>query len=71
MSTNQCKHTQVTIHSRLFAMETRDQPAEYEHKAHCDQCGEWMDVEDVPDEDEDRDVNNEDDGYPEDWEDGL
>lgn len=51
-----CPHMHVEIHTRLLAMQTIDQPAEYEQKAQCQDCGEWMDVEDVPDEAERRDA---------------
>lgn len=45
----ECYHLNVKIHQRLYTAETRWEPAEYEYKAECLDCGEWMDVEDVPD----------------------
>lgn len=43
-----CPHAHVEVHSRLYAAATREMPAEYEHKAQCQDCGQWMDVEDIP-----------------------
>lgn len=43
-----CEHMEVTIYSRLWAMQTLYEPEEYTYKAQCEDCGEWMDVEDVP-----------------------
>ena len=53
-----CPHTtSVTMHSRLYARETRFEPAEYEHRAQCDDCSAWLDPGDVPEEAEIRDKN--------------
>ncbi len=44
-----CPHIMsVTIFYRLDRAATREQPAEYAAKACCDECGEWMEVEDIP-----------------------
>jgi hypothetical protein len=52
-----CEHLHVTVYWRLYAAATRYDPAEYIGKAHCDDCGEWMEPEDVPDEAERKEVN--------------
>jgi hypothetical protein len=52
-----CEHLHVTVHWLLYARETRYEPAEYIGKAECDDCGEWMEPEDVPTEAERKDVN--------------
>lgn len=44
----ECYHLDVEIHTCLSARETYLQPAEYEQKAYCKDCGDWLDVEDVP-----------------------
>lgn len=44
----ECYHMHVKIHSRIFARATLYDPAEYEYKAKCLDCGEWIDTEDVP-----------------------
>jgi hypothetical protein len=46
----ECQHLRVTVHWKLYARETRFEPAEYIGKAQCQDCGEWMEPEDVPDE---------------------
>lgn len=51
-----CKHLHITVRWRLFAMETRYEPAEYIGRAQCDDCGEEMEPEDVSDEAERKDV---------------
>jgi hypothetical protein len=45
---NTCKHAHVNIHSRLFAAETREEPADYEQSAQCQDCGKWLAIEDIP-----------------------
>jgi DNA repair exonuclease SbcCD ATPase subunit len=45
---NTCKHARVTVHSRLFAAETREEPADYEQSAQCQDCGKWLAIEDIP-----------------------
>ena len=45
---NNCDHLNVTVYWRLYARTTRYEPAEYIGKAHCNDCGEWMEPEDVP-----------------------
>jgi hypothetical protein len=54
---NGCEHLHVTVHWLLYARETRDEPAEYTGNAQCDDCGEWMEPEDVPAEAERKEVN--------------
>jgi hypothetical protein len=49
---NTCKHARVTIHSRLYAMETREEPADYEQSAQCQDCGKWLAIEDIPEDSE-------------------
>jgi len=53
---NKCDHLNVTIYWRLYAMATRYEPAEYIGRAQCNDCGEWMDPNDVPSEAERKDV---------------
>jgi DNA repair exonuclease SbcCD ATPase subunit len=53
---NTCKHAHVNIHSRLFAAETREEPADYEQSAQCQDCGKWLAIEDIP---EDAEVSDE------------
>jgi len=43
-----CQHPQVEIVYRLWAAETRFQPAEYAGRAECIQCGTILDLDDVP-----------------------
>lgn len=54
---NKCEHLNVTVYWRLYAAATLYDPAEYEGKAQCNDCGEWMDPEDVSEEAEREDVN--------------
>ena len=42
-----CKHMHVKIHSRLYRPSTREEPAEYEYKAECKDCGELFSADDV------------------------
>ena len=42
-----CKHMHVIIHSRLYRPSTREEPAEYEYKAECKDCGELFSAADV------------------------
>ena len=53
---NECEHLHVTIHWRLYAMETRYEPAEYIGRAECQDCGATMDPADVPEEAEVKEV---------------
>ena len=41
------KHMHVKIHSRLYRPSTREEPAEYEYKAECKDCGELFSADDV------------------------
>jgi hypothetical protein len=54
---NNCEHLNVTVYWRLYARATRYEPAEYVGKAHCNDCGEWMEPEDVSEDAERRDIN--------------
>lgn len=54
---NNCEHLHVTVTWYLYARATRYEPAEYIGKAHCDDCGEIMEPEDVPEEAERKDIN--------------
>jgi hypothetical protein len=40
-------HMRVKIHTKLFAWQTHDMPAENIQKAECLDCGEWFEVEDI------------------------
>ena len=42
-----CKHMNVKIHSRLWRASTLEEPAEYEYKAECKDCGELFSADDV------------------------
>ena len=42
-----CKHMHVKIHSRLYRPSTREEPAEFEYKAECKDCGELFSADDV------------------------
>jgi len=44
----ECNHPSVGLHSRLYAMETRECPAEYIETGICNICGESMDGDDIP-----------------------
>lgn len=44
----ECDHQSVTMRYKLYAIETRFEPAEYLSRATCNICGEDMDGEDVP-----------------------
>jgi hypothetical protein len=46
---NDCKHMTVTTHLRLYAAETLHMPAEYVGVAECNECGEILDLDDIPD----------------------
>ena len=45
---DKCEHKRVEIETKLYAMETRDMPAEYLQRGVCQDCGETMAVEDIP-----------------------
>lgn len=47
-----CKHPHIKVNSKLYAAETHDMPAEYSERAECKDCGEWMDVNDIPEDSE-------------------
>ena len=42
-----CKHMHVIIHSRLYRPSTLEEPAEFEYKAECKDCGELFSADDV------------------------
>ena len=43
-----CQHLNVTVYSLLFRPATREEPEEYEEWAECHDCGERIDIEEVP-----------------------
>lgn len=43
-----CDHRNVTIYSRLVVAATRYEPAEYDEWAVCNDCGERLDISDIP-----------------------
>jgi hypothetical protein len=53
-----CEHKKVEVARRLYAMETRYEPAEYTYSARCVNCGEQMEIEDVPEESEREEVSH-------------
>lgn len=52
-----CEHLHVTVHWRKYAAASLYEPAEHVGRAECQDCGEWMEPEDVPAEAERNDVN--------------
>ena len=56
-----CDHKHVTFYSKKAYPAGRYEPAEYDEWAQCDDCGEVMDVSDIPDDAE------EDTGDPDLW----
>lgn len=51
MTINSCQHIRsVTVFCNLVSFATYYEPAEYEAKACCDECGKFMDMEDIPSE---------------------
>lgn len=44
----ECYHMRVEIHRRLYAAETRFEPAEYEYRAWCHDCAARLELEDAP-----------------------
>lgn len=44
-----CQHERVEVRYKLYTRETRFEPAEYIGKARCQDCGECMEPEEVPD----------------------
>jgi Fe2+ or Zn2+ uptake regulation protein len=38
----------VTVETKLVAIATRYEPAEYDQRAICDECGKVMEIEDIP-----------------------
>ena len=53
---NTCEHLHVSVYYRLYAAATRYDPAEYESKVQCEDCNEWMDVSDIPEDAERREL---------------
>jgi hypothetical protein len=45
-----CRHLNVTIYSLISRAATREEPEEYYEWAECCDCGERLDIEDVPEE---------------------
>ena len=45
----ECYHMHVKIHTRKKITLDYFQPDEYEAVAECEDCGDWVEVEDVPD----------------------
>ena len=43
-----CNHIRVTVYSRCVSPQTYYEPAEYEHKVVCKDCGEEIDVGSIP-----------------------
>ena len=43
-----CEHEYITLHYKRVAIETRSQPAEYNGRGWCDECGEDFDIDDIP-----------------------
>ena len=44
----ECKHTEVTIISKLARIATLITPEEWDYIAICDECGQQMDIMDIP-----------------------
>ena len=43
-----CLHMRVTVYSRCVAVQTWEEPAEYEFKVECKDCGEYIEVGEIP-----------------------
>lgn len=46
---NQCPHNNMEVYSRLLSRATREEPAEYLEWGVCTDCGEILDLSDIPD----------------------
>lgn len=46
---DQCQHMHVNVYSRCVSIQTWEEPAEYEFRVICKDCGEEMDVSEIPD----------------------
>ena len=55
---NNCPHVKLEYTSQLYAMETREQPAEYIERWSCTECGAELDG---PNEDESESESEDDD----------
>lgn len=53
-----CEHPKVEVARHLYAMATLYEPVEYTFSAHCTTCGEWMEVEDVPEDSEREEISH-------------
>lgn len=58
-----CPHMRVIVYSRCIAVQTREEPAEYAFKVECRDCGEEIDVGEIPDGAEEKEEEWEDDYY--------
>jgi len=58
-----CHHMRVTVYSRCVSIQTWEEPAEYEFKVECRDCGEEIDVGEIPDDVEEKEEEWEDDYY--------
>jgi len=47
--TPKCAHPRADVYIWLATRETRYQPAEYDSRAQCRECGKWLDPSDLPD----------------------
>ena len=65
-----CNHNKVTIYSRQTSAATRYEPAEYSQWAQCNECGEVLDLSDVPAGADEREGDAEYWDVPE-WDDAL
>ena len=43
-----CPHRRVIVYSRCVSIQTWEEPAEYEFKVECKDCGEYIDVGEIP-----------------------
>ena len=56
---NDCPHNNMEVYSRLISCATREEPAEYLEWGVCTDCGETLDLSDIPDKAEITEGDNE------------
>ena len=56
---NDCPHNNMEVYSRMISRATREEPAEYLEWGVCTDCGETLDLSDIPGEAEVTEGDNE------------
>lgn len=64
MSDNKCPHLKVRVYSELASVATLEEPAEYYEWAICENCGECLSIEDIPEDAEEEDGELDTPGTP-------